>query len=103
MATRLRSTRAKGRAAVLPGFGPKSTAALAVVGVHSLTDLEKRDPFEVYRALKEAGPRYQFELPLRADWRRGEAGLAGNPANASDGDPHATGRDEVSAAVISFA
>jgi DNA transformation protein len=56
MVTRLRSARPKGRAPVLPGFGPKSTAALAVVGVHSLADLEKRDPFAVYRALKERVP-----------------------------------------------
>lgn len=41
---------------VLPGFGPKSTQALATIGIHTLEELQARDVYEVYRRLKEEVP-----------------------------------------------
>jgi hypothetical protein len=40
----------------LPGFGPKSTRALAVIGIHSIEQLEKLDLYDVYRRLKSEIP-----------------------------------------------
>ena len=40
----------------LPGFGPKSTQALASIGIHSIEELRSRDLYEVYRMLKETVP-----------------------------------------------
>jgi len=41
---------------VLPGFGPKSTQALAKIGIRSIEDLKGRDLYDVYRLLKESAP-----------------------------------------------
>jgi DNA transformation protein and related proteins len=50
--------RTKGAATTesLRGLGPKSLAALAAIGVHSAPELRRRDPFEVYAALKARDP-----------------------------------------------
>jgi DNA transformation protein len=45
-----------GPTAALPGFGPKTTAALAAVGVRSLADLRSRDAYDLYRELKGRDP-----------------------------------------------
>lgn len=41
---------------VLPGFGPKTTAALAKVGVTTIEALRARDPYDLYRDLKRNNP-----------------------------------------------
>jgi DNA transformation protein and related proteins len=40
----------------LQGFGPKSTRALASIGIHSIEQLETLDPYDVYRQLKDEVP-----------------------------------------------
>ena len=40
----------------MPGFGPRSTAALASIGIASLEELRRRDPYEVYAALRKRVP-----------------------------------------------
>jgi len=40
----------------LPGFGPKTTQALAAVGIHTIEQLKSSDLYEVYRKLKEKVP-----------------------------------------------
>lgn len=47
---------APSRVPVLPGFGPKTTSALAAVGVSTLDGLLARDPYELYGDLKAADP-----------------------------------------------
>lgn len=47
---------AKTPAPLVPGLGPKSSRALAELGIHSLVDLSARDPYEVYRKLKASHP-----------------------------------------------
>lgn len=41
---------------VLPGFGPKSTEALARIGITRLDQLKPLDPYEVYARLKATMP-----------------------------------------------
>lgn len=41
---------------VLPGFGPKSTQALAAIGIRSIEQLQALDPYEVYRRLRSEVP-----------------------------------------------
>ncbi len=60
----------------LPGFGPKSTRALAAIGIHSVEQLEKLDLYDVYRRLKDEipGTSLNFLYGLiaaveRRDWR----------------------------------
>lgn len=43
-------------AKLLPGFGPKSSQALASIGIHSIQELKSRDLYDVYRQLKEKVP-----------------------------------------------
>jgi len=40
----------------LPGFGPKSTEALHRIGIRSPEELQARDVYEIYRALKAKVP-----------------------------------------------
>jgi DNA transformation protein and related proteins len=65
-----------GKVHVIPGFGPKSTHALATIGIHTVEELRGRDPYDVYRQLKESAPRtnLNFMYGLIAaveerDWR----------------------------------
>jgi DNA transformation protein and related proteins len=51
-----RSGQATVQTPVLPGFGPKTTLALASIGIHSIEVLRASDPFEVYARLKAAIP-----------------------------------------------
>lgn len=46
------SSRTAPRTAVLPGFGPASSRALAAVGVTTLSALRGRDPYKLYGELK---------------------------------------------------
>lgn len=41
---------------VIPGLGPKSTQALAVIGIRTLEELKARDVYDVYRELKMKVP-----------------------------------------------
>ncbi len=41
---------------MLAGFGPKTTRALADVGIRTLEALRARDPYELYRELKRRDP-----------------------------------------------
>ena len=41
---------------VLPGFGPKTTQALAAIGIHTIDELKARDVYDVYRQLKGEVP-----------------------------------------------
>lgn len=45
-----------GRLAILRGLGPKSSAALARIGIDSVEALRSRDPFDVYAELKAKVP-----------------------------------------------
>jgi len=61
---------------LLPGFGPKSSLALASIGIHSIQELKLRDVYDVYRELKEKvpGTSLNFMYSLIAavegrDWR----------------------------------
>jgi DNA transformation protein len=47
---------ARSRPDRLPGFGPKSTAVLAALGVHTLDDLRQRGVYQIYRQLKGSVP-----------------------------------------------
>jgi DNA transformation protein len=42
--------------ASLKGLGPKSSAALQTIGIHSIEELRARDPFDVYAELKTKVP-----------------------------------------------
>lgn len=61
---------------VLKGFGPKSTRALAAIGIHSIEQLQALDPYEVYRQLKNRAPGTSLNFLYgliaaaeRCDWR----------------------------------
>lgn len=61
---------------LLPGFGPKSTQALAAIGIHSIEQLQALDLYEVYRRLRNEvpGTSLNFLYGLiaaveRSDWR----------------------------------
>lgn len=40
----------------MPGFGPKSTQALAKIGITTLDQLRALDPYQVYAELKKQVP-----------------------------------------------
>ncbi len=60
----------------LSGFGPKSTQALASIGIYSLDELKTQDVYDVYRQLKEQVPGTSLNLMYAliaavegGDWR----------------------------------
>lgn len=60
----------------MPGFGPKSTEALAYIGITSIEQLRERDAFDTYARLKQhaAGTSRNFLYAILAaqeqsDWR----------------------------------
>src|SRR5437773_10783352 len=66
----------KSKGAVLPGFGPMTTAALREIGITNLDQLLTRDPFEVYSKLKKKIPRTSLNFLYaliaaaeKSDWR----------------------------------
>lgn len=46
----------------LNGLGPKSTAALAAIGIRTAAQLKARDPFDVYARLKRRDPRVSLNM-----------------------------------------
>ena len=61
-AARIQAKRAAPETAVLPGFGPKSSSALAAVGVTTLAALKRRDPYRLYGELKARDPRVSLNF-----------------------------------------
>ncbi|WP_199899029.1 TfoX/Sxy family DNA transformation protein [Ideonella sp. B508-1] len=64
------------RHALLPGFGPKSTQALAKIGITTVEQLNARDAYEIYACLKQnvSGTSRNFLYGIIAaqeqkDWR----------------------------------
>ena len=41
---------------LIPGFGPKSSAALAAIGIFTIEELKSHGVYEIYRKLKENVP-----------------------------------------------
>lgn len=60
----------------LRGLGPKSEAMLAEVGVHSVEEFLKADPFQLYKTLKAADSKTSLNMLYaiigaqeNCDWR----------------------------------
>ncbi len=56
MVTAGKTERGASPAGLVPGFGPKSSRALATVGITTLAQLRMLDPYEVYARLKQELP-----------------------------------------------
>lgn len=46
----------------LPGLGPKSASWLARIGIGTIEDLKRRDPFDVYAELKAIEPKVNLNM-----------------------------------------
>jgi DNA transformation protein len=64
------------RPTLVPGFGPKSTEALAKIGITTIEQLRERDAYDIYASLKQhvAGTNRNFLYGIIAaqeqlDWR----------------------------------